>query len=414
MQDPYRPRAIDPVLADLVAGVPAVLVVGPRAVGKTTSAARHAATTIRLDRPAEAAAFRADPDAALRGLPEPVLLDEWQVVPEVLGAVKRAVDVDPRPGRFLLTGSVRADLDSETWPGTGRLVRVTMLPMSVAEQRGGPWRSLIDAAASGEEPSSSEDPPDLRGYVELALAGGFPEPALRVAGGARTRWWESYVSQVVTRDAPLVDPGRDPDRIQRWFEAYVLNTAGVVDDRTLYEAAGVNRRTAAAYEQLMANLLLAAPLPAWTTNRLKRLVAMPKRMVVDAGLITGALRVDAGAVMADGDLLGRVIETFACTQLRVDVEAAASRPRLFHLRTQGGRREVDVVAELGGGRVVAFEVKASSHPSTADARHLAWLRDELGDRFVQGIVLHTGPRPFGLGDRLQAWPIASAWADTPA
>lgn len=92
--------------------LPAVLLIGPRATGKTTSARRRAASVVRLDRPGEAAAFSADPDAALSGMAEPVLLDEWQAVPSVLGAVKRAVDDDPRPGRFLLTGSVRADLDA--------------------------------------------------------------------------------------------------------------------------------------------------------------------------------------------------------------------------------------------------------------------------------------------------------------
>ncbi len=104
----------------------AVLLVGPRATGKTTTARRLSASVVRLDRPAEAAAFLADPDAALARLTEPVLLNEWQAVPDVLGAVKRAVDDDPRPGRFLLTGSVLADLDAATWPGTGRLVRLAM------------------------------------------------------------------------------------------------------------------------------------------------------------------------------------------------------------------------------------------------------------------------------------------------
>ena len=116
----YRQRLMDPLLAEMLSELPALLLVGPRATGKTTTAARHAKTIVRLDREAEAAAFRADPDAALRDLPEPVLLDEWQTTPEVLGAVKRAVDVDSRPGRYLLAGSVRADLETETWPGTGR------------------------------------------------------------------------------------------------------------------------------------------------------------------------------------------------------------------------------------------------------------------------------------------------------
>ena len=120
MMSAYRPRLIDPLLAELLSELPALLVVGPRATGKTTTAARYAARVVRLDRADEAAAFRANPDAALRDLPEPVLLDEWQAVPEVLGAVKRAVDSDSSPGRYLLTGSVRADIETETWPGTGK------------------------------------------------------------------------------------------------------------------------------------------------------------------------------------------------------------------------------------------------------------------------------------------------------
>jgi predicted AAA+ superfamily ATPase len=103
---------LDGLLAELLAELPAVMVTGPRAGGKTTTAARHAASVVRLDRVLEVEAFRADPDVALREYEEPILLDEWQEEPGVLGAVKRAVDEDPRPGRFLLTGSVRAELDA--------------------------------------------------------------------------------------------------------------------------------------------------------------------------------------------------------------------------------------------------------------------------------------------------------------
>lgn len=139
--DEYRARLVDPMLTALINQLPAVSVTGPRATGKTTTARRRAATVVRLDREAEAAAFRADPDVALRGLAEPVLLDEWQEVPGVLGAVKRAVDDDPRPGRYILTGSVRIDLDAQMWPGTGRLVRLPMHGLSVREilgRTGGP------------------------------------------------------------------------------------------------------------------------------------------------------------------------------------------------------------------------------------------------------------------------------------
>ncbi|MGH2535384.1 MAG: AAA family ATPase, partial [Thermomicrobiales bacterium] len=120
--DSYRARRLDTVLDELLAAVPAVLLLGPRAAGKTTTAARRAASVLQLDRAEQAEAVRSDPDAILRGLPEPILLDEWQVVPEVLGAVKRLCDARPDPGRFLLAGSVRAEAEAPLWPGTGRVV----------------------------------------------------------------------------------------------------------------------------------------------------------------------------------------------------------------------------------------------------------------------------------------------------
>lgn len=176
---PYRDRLVDSLLADLLVELPGVLVVGPRASGKTTTAVRHARTVVRLDREAEAVAFRADPDAALRGLREPVLLDEWQAVPAVLGAVKRAIDAEPRPGRFLITGSVRADLDAEVWPATGRLVRVSMFGMTQRELTGRLRNApILDRLAVDGAPDALDlvldEVPDLRGYVALALRGGFP------------------------------------------------------------------------------------------------------------------------------------------------------------------------------------------------------------------------------------------------
>jgi predicted AAA+ superfamily ATPase len=407
----YLPRAVDPTLAALLAELPAVLLVGPRATGKTTTAARHARAIVRLDREAEAVAFRADPDAALAGSAEPVLLDEWQAVPEVLGAVKRAVDADPRPGRFLLTGSVRADLEAETWPGTGRLVRLPMWPLSVAERIGRGTRPLIDRIVESIPLEPASDRLDLVRYVELALRSGFPEASSARSESVRVRWLESYVDQILTRDAEQIDSGRDPARLRKYFEAYALSTAGVVQDRTLHEAAGVNRKTALAYERLLTNLLVIESLPAWSTNRLKRLTLAPKRHVVDPGLLVGALGISTSTVMSEGDLLGRVLESFVAAQLRVEVVVAKSRPRLHHLRTEQGRQEIDFLVEIGAGRVVGIEVKAASAPDAAAARHLAWLRDELGERFVAGVVLHTGPRTFSLSERITAAPISTLWTD---
>lgn len=413
-QPGYRRRLVDSLLDDYLEQLPALSVTGPRAAGKTTTASRRAASVVRLDRAAEAVAFEADPDAALRGLAEPVLLDEWQAVPGVLGAVRRAVEADARPGRFMLTGSVRAELENQVWPGTGRIVRLALLPMTQREQLGaldGP--TIFDRLAAGTELTVPADSPDLGGYVELALRSGFPLPALALSGRPRQAWLESYIEDLLSHDvAQLEQPEtkrRDAQRLRRYLEAYALNSAGVPDHKTIYDAAGVSRATAGIYEDLLQDLLITERVPAWRSNRLKRLVARPKRYLIDPALLATALRVDAQGVIRDGNLLGRVLDTFVAAQLRPEVALSATRPRLHHLRTEEGRHEIDLLAELGGERLLGFEVKAAAAPSKADAKHLVWLRDELPDRFLAGVVLHTGPRLFELDDRIIAAPISVLW-----
>ena len=207
----------------------------------------------------------------------------------------------------------------------------------------------------------------------------------------------------------MAEPGRDPIRLRRYFESYALNTAGTVAESTLFEAAGVDRRTADAYERLLANLFLVDAVPAWRSNRLRRLVARPKRYVVDSAVAATLLRLSERAVFRDGDLLGRLLDTFVASQIRAELPNCRTRPTLYHVREEHGRHEIDLIAELGGGRVMAFEIKASAAPRRNDARHLVWLRDQLGDRFVRGAVLHTGTQAYELDSRIEAVPICALW-----
>ncbi len=412
----YLKRILDPTLADTIAELPAVLLTGPRAAGKTTTAQRHANTIVRLDQPAEAAVARADPDGLLSGLASPVLIDEWQAVPTILGAVKRAVDADPSPGRFLITGSAAAESDLGLWPGTGRFVRLPLYGLTPRERRGavgGP--ALLDLLVEQglEAVPHPKDPTDLRGLVRELLVPGFPMAALHIPIQRRRHWQSSYLEQVVTRDAPNLEPGRDPTRLRRYLEVLAVHTATVADDATLFRAAGINRRTAQAYDALLTGLSLADRLPAWWSNRVKRLVQRPKRLFCNAALAATAIGIDEAGIMRDGTVLGRLLETFAIAQLRAELPTCRHPARLYHLRTEQGRHEVDVVAELPGQGIIAFEIKATVAPKTDDARHLAWLRDKLGERFVAGVVLHAGPRVFALGDRLGAVPIACLWSPSP-
>lgn len=412
MTVPYLPRLVDPLIEELLAGFPAVLVVGPRACGKTTTAARHARSIVRLDREAEAAAVRADPDGALE-VARPVLLDEWQLAPEILAAVKRAVDSRPGPNNFLITGSVRSDLEGEGWPMTGRVLRVQMYGLTEREiNNNATTGSLLDrlAAQGVAGLPAPNDPPSLNSYISRALRGGFPESVLASSERVGRQWLRAYVDQLMTRDVEMLDAGRDPVRLRRYLHVVCLNTAGVVDAKTLYDSAGVNRKTALAYDRLLSNLLVVDAVPAWWTNRLKRLVKTPKRYVVDPGVVGALLRLDLAGVRRDGDLLGRLLETFVMAQLRAEAAVSEAEPRLYHLRSEQGRHEVDVVVEYAGGAIFGFEVKVGGAPSLDDAKHLQWLRDELGDRFVGGAVLHSGPHLYPLAEHIVAAPICSLWA----
>lgn len=418
--DGYLERLADPLIAELLAALPAVSLVGPRAAGKTTTAARHASSIIHLDRPAEADVVAADPDAALDGLAEPILLDEWQEVPEVLGAVKRACDRDSRPGRFILTGSVRAETDHRTWPGTGRVTRVEMYPLTVGELSASTAPALVDRVVDGDPALTgaarwATGNPDgsaanVRDYVRLALQGGFPQAALVSPERARRRWLDTYTAEIIGRDAVLASNGVDRSRLGRYFTAYAHQCARIVDDTLLSVAAGIDRRTAHAYLDLLERIYVVCELPAWFSNRTKRLVKGPKRFLVDPSLFAAATGSTEAGVMRDADLLGRLIETFVVAQLRAQATVSEHRCALHHLRQHNGRHEIDIVVELGSGHIIGIEVKAAAAVSRDDARHLAWLRDEEGDRFLAGLVLHTGPAIVPLADRLWAAPISSLWA----
>jgi uncharacterized protein len=408
----YLTRLVDPFLSELLEHHPAVLLVGPRACGKTTTARKHCLGRLRLDRPAEAAVARIDPDAALSEGPFPLLIDEWQVVPEVLGAVKRAVDDAPAPGRFVVTGSTQADLTAVGWPATGRLIRLPMYGFTEGElEQAQPGARFLRSLLTRDTTSFPTPPEaqDVRGYMARALRGSFPEAALADSDRVRQRWLASYIDQVVSRDASLVGSVRDPMRLRRYLQVLASSTAGTPTTKTLIDAAGIERGTVNAYDSLLEQLMITDRLPAWSSNRLNRLIRLPKRHLVDPAFAGPLLGVDLRVVMRDGDLLGRLLESFVVAQLRAECATFDSPPRLFHIRDANGRHEVDVIVEFSDGQVIGIEVKADAAPGPEDARHLRWLRDSIGARFAAGAVLHTGPRSLRIDDSILALPICSLW-----
>jgi uncharacterized protein len=409
----YLPRLVDQVIAgssDSLDGVPAVLVVGPRGSGKTTTAQQHAASVLRLDRPNERGVVEADPDAAIAGRDRPLLIDEWQLAPEVLGAVKRAVDRDFSAGQFLLTGSARSDVTTSGWAGTGRIIRLALWGMTQRELdgRGGEATTLLDIAA---EPTSHmpkiSDAPDYREYVARALRGGLPQVAMAESATRRARLLDAYVEQLVTRDVELTGSRRNPALLRTALRAIAASSAGVPAVERLIEVTGLDRTTIDAYDGVFEALMVTERVPAFVSNRLNRLARRPKRYVTEPSLLGPLLGIDERAASRDVDVLGRLLDTYVAAQLRPLLELSVPRARLMHIRDANGEHEVDLIVEYPDGSVVACEIKASAAPDRSDARHLRWLAERIGPSFRRGIVFHTGPQSFQYDDTIWFLPIAA-------
>lgn len=408
----YIHRFVDEALDGLMAEFPALMLTGPRGCGKTTTALRRSASALRLDKPDQAAAFRAAPDVILAAQEPPVLIDEWQVVPESMGAVKRAVDAQPIPGRFLITGSVRARQSSAGWPATGRVTPLAMYGLTIAEVDGRASRAstVITRFFGSEDPAIGEldDAPDLGAYVDYAVRGGFPS-AIGLSEAARAVWYEGYIDQLVRHDVHEAADVRSPTALTALIKAVAVNQAGTPTVETLRQAVGLDHRTVSGYLGLLESLGVIERLPAWETNRLNRLIKAPKYYVLDPGMAANLAGDDRAGLLRSGDRLGRMMDALVMAQLRPVLRLGDPAVRAFHLRDANGSREIDLVLESAAGRIVGIEIKAGSAVTAGSARHLAWLRDQVGTHFVRGVVLHSGSMTYPLGDRLWAMPVAAIW-----
>jgi len=413
VSDGYRFRFADSALDALMADVPSVFLTGPRGCGKTTTGMRHVDRSVSLDVPGMAAAAQADPDLFLDRQQRPLFIDEWQEAPAVLGAVKRIVDSDPSAGQFLITGSVRSELGSGVWPGTGRLVRVAMAPMSQREILGfsGELSSLFlhRFFMSGELPTEGTELTSVD-YVDAATQGGFPEAVRMNSQRVRRAWLESYSEQLLARDIADLGESVDSIRLRQYVEVLSLNTAGVLAQSSLAQMAGISVITSERYDKLLADVGIVGNLQPWGRNRVSRIEKRPKRFLTDTGVALAAAGIDRDSVMVDGNLLGRVLEGLVFMQLRAEVLAAEVSLRIFHLRTLNGRQEVDFVVEGPGGGILGIEVKASTQVTSRDARHLEWMKREFPREWRAGVVLHAGHDAYRLAEGIWALPIASLWS----
>ena len=428
----YGRRIVDDELDELLTGLPAVALEGPKAVGKTATAIRRVQRALRLDVPSRAVLASADPDAALAG-DTPLLIDEWQYVPAIWDAVKRRVDDGVRPGAFLLTGS-GAPHQPPMHSGAGRIVTVRMRPLSLAERSlVTPTVSLRELLTGQRSPIGGECELSLPDYAREIVHSGFP--GLRVLNGrAHRAALDGYLAQAIERD--LVEQGvgvRKPAMLRSWLAAYAAASGTVTSLETLRDVAFIaavggkdapSKVTALQYHEALQRMWLVDPLPGWapTHNELSRVAQAPRLHLADPSLACALLGVDTAALLEGresplssthtgkkstprlGPLLGQLFESLVTQSIRVYAQAAEAR--VSHFRLHGGSREVDLIVERPDHRVVAIEVKLASAINDGHVAHLHWLRAKLGEALLDAVVISTGSHAHRRPDGIAVVPAA--------
>lgn len=417
----YVRRVVDEELDALLEALPALSLEGPKAVGKTGTAMRRAGTVHRLDDPGRRAILDASPELLLRGEP-PVLLDEWQRLPASWDVVRRAVDDDPSPARFLLTGSA-APKEQPTHSGAGRIVTLRMRPMALVERGvGAPTVSLAELLR-GERPRVfGETNVSLETYTNEIVASGFPGMR-HLSGRALRAQLDGYLTRVVERDFEEVGHRlRNPAALRRWMAAYAAATSTTASYETIRDAATSGeankpaKTTTHPYRDALERLWILDPVPAWqpTRSSIARLSAPPKHHLADPALAARLLGADVDALLTarplgpaiprNDTLLGHLFESLVTLCVRVFAQAAEASVK--HLRSRGEQREIDLIVERGDHRVLAIEVKLARQVDEKDVRHLKWLAGEIGDDLLDSVVVTAGTTAYRRPDGIAVVPAA--------
>ena len=417
----YLKRVVDTELDELLDGLAAVALEGPKGVGKTETARRRVATMVALDDPAQLAIARADVAQLLKGK-KPILVDEWQHYPPVWDAIRRAIDLDSRPNQFLLTGSANPS-SPPSHSGAGRIVSLSMRPLTLSERGvGTPTVSLGKLLTGAREPIAADTTVSLSDYVREIVDSGLPG-IRHLSGRARRAQLDGYLHRVVDRD--FAEQGlrvRNPQGLLRWMAAYAAATATTASFETIRDAATSGqgdkpaRTTVQPYREILERLWILDPVPAWlpSRNHLNRLSQPPKHHLADPAFAVSLLGLDQEALLRgaesgppvprDGTLLGHLFESLLTLSVKTFAQAAEAEVR--HLRLKGGRREIDLIIERPDQRVVAIEVKLSSAIDQHDVKNLLWLREKIGDDLLDAVVVNTGSRAYRRKDGIAVVPAA--------
>lgn len=408
-QQPLYPRLIEARIAEAMADTPVVLVAGPRQAGKTTLVRQMAvrgARYLTLDDELTLLAAREDPVGMIRSLDRAVI-DEIQRVPQLLLAIKKTVDEDRRPGRFLLTGSANLmALPTVADSLAGRMETLTLLPLSQGEMRGS-MANWIDSAFAGQilRPAQLVVGDDL---VEAVLRGGYPEAVSRATPRRRTAWYRQYIDAIIQRDVRDVAGIDKLNQLPRFLRALAQVSGQMCNYSKLGGQLGLDHKTAARYIGVFEQMYLLKRIEVWARNRLNRVVKTPKVQFIDSGLLSTLADITPTIAQQNRGRFGGLLETFVFGELLKHMTTSENDCQLLYYRDHD-QFEVDIVIENAAGHLVGVEVKAAATVKESDLRGLKRLASIAGEHFRLGVILYDGTETLPLGGNLWAAPLSSLW-----
>lgn len=388
---------------------PVVMINGPRQSGKTTLVHQFATADrayVTLDDETVLQAARSDPAGFIRDF-DRAIIDEVQRIPELLRAVKRSVDEDRRPGRFLLTGSANVlTLPQVSDSLAGRMEIVNLLPLSRAEIRGRRPAFLKNAMAGKVvKPPETVIAGDL---VRAVLTGGYPEMLKRKDASRRHTWARDYIKAIVQRDVRDIAEVEKLDQLPRLLRVLAHHSGQLTNFTQIGGQISLDDKTTRKYVAVLEQLFLVHRIEPWFRNQLKRLVKTAKLHFLDSGLLAAMLGITAERIAQDRALLGPLLETFVFSEIMKQCAWLDEVSVLNHYRDKD-QDEVDIVVEMHDGRLVGIEVKAAATVTANDFKGLRKLRDVAAEHFKLGVVLYDGENVVPFGTHMFAAPVSCAW-----
>lgn len=405
-------RNIFESLEEAMGTSPVVLLIGARQTGKSTLmdviAKKENATYVSFDDISLLAGAQSDPVAFINDQPKPLIIDEVQRFPELFVTIKRNVDKERQPGKFVLTGSANPLLLPRLSDSlAGRMELLQLWPLSQGELIGRKER-FIDASFSKTFSYINLPEVSKREYMDKIVCGGYPAMQSLASEKRREAWCHSYINTLLVRDLQELAHIERLTQLPNLLQLLATRSSSLLNVAELSRSCGIPVTSLHRYIELLHSIFIIHFQPPWFRNLGKRLVKSPKIYFVDTGLLTHLIGADTDYLLSYPNIAGNIVENFVVVELQKQATWNEIRIKQYHYRSSSGD-EVDIVLENAQGNVVGIEVKSSETVKDDDFKGLRSLQNMLGKQFIRGIVLYLGNQRITFGENMIALPMNALW-----